>query len=215
MKVEPFILECAQLFGDTAYGTVSTNDWIRLYNEAVSAIISLRPDAHTETKTLTLVAGTQQTLTGTGEVRLMRLVCNMVAGVPGQAIRAIAMKDIPSSWHSDAADAGYLIYEYAWSLSTPRDFWVYPQATVTNSKVSAIVATVPADATDYENDDHDLPAIYTSSVIDWMMHRIFSGDDERTPNYIKSRDHRQDFYKHLGFQTKADSALNPKQLDQS
>mgnify|MGYP003572709256 CR=1 FL=1 len=65
-----YILDAAELYGDTAYDRIETTTWIKYLNAAIRTLILVRPDAGAVTESTLLVSGIKQTLP-TAALRLL------------------------------------------------------------------------------------------------------------------------------------------------
>ena len=98
-------------------------------NDALRALVSVRPDAASSTEVKLLTAGTRQTIPTDG-VRLIDVIRN--AGEDGlsstgRTVRRVSLDALNASmptWH--AATGQTEIREYAYDERSPREFWVYP-----------------------------------------------------------------------------------------
>jgi len=99
--------------------------WI---TDAQGEIGSYKPDALVKTSTLTLAAGTKQTLPSDG-ITLIDVVRNMGAGglTPGRAPRLVMREILDAqlpTWHSDTASAE--VKHYVFDPANQRAFYVQP-----------------------------------------------------------------------------------------
>lgn len=216
-KVIDYITQAAIHANDTGHVTWSQADWLRFYNESMSAVVIVRPDAYSVKKAITLAAGIYQELPS-DDLWLHRILYNYVGDIVGNAVRGPKKREeadaVDPSWPTHAANADDTIEEYLWSRSEPTKFEVYPQATA-SSKVMAVVAQVPADATDADNDDVALSAKYRPAQIDWMLYRAFCGDHENSPNWVRAAQFFRNFFNILGAKMQSDMAASPNVLEQN
>lgn len=121
--------------------------WI---NDAQREIALLKPDASAVNETVTLAAGTKQTIPSNGN-RLLKVVRNVVGTAPSSSIRLIDGNILDSQtpdWHSagvsGAAAHTTTIKHYIYNDQNPRVFYVYPGALGSTVKVDIIYSANPA-----------------------------------------------------------------------
>ena len=214
MKVSVLAAHCAREAGDADYVVWTTDNWLTYYNAAVKVVIGFRPDDYSVKRTLTLAAGTWQSIT-TGDLKLLRVLCNTPDGTAaGDAVNGPVnerMMDLSDpSWRS-ATESGTIL-EYTWSESTPRNFEVSPPA-IAGTQVWVIDAAVPDEATDADTDDIALPLNRYDALREWMMYLAMAGDDERTPNWARAGRHFQAFFSLMNMKLQIDMAANPKEME--
>lgn len=120
-------------------------------NDAQREIALLKPDASAVNETLTLVAGTKQSIPTNGN-RLLKVVRNVVGTAPSSSIRLVDGNILDSQtpdWHNanvggDAAHST-TIKHYIYNDSNPRNFYVYPGALGATVKVDIIYSANPTD----------------------------------------------------------------------
>ena len=71
-----YIVDAADLYGDTAYDRISTTTWIKYLNASIRALILVRPDAGATKVEVQLTAGVVQTLPSAA-LRLLDITRNM------------------------------------------------------------------------------------------------------------------------------------------
>lgn len=199
--------ETAQDEANVQWTAAQSLEWL---NDAQRAVAMARPDASTLTHSVTLVAGTQQTITG---LRFMTAIRNMGAdGVtPGRAIRLVergAKDESDPYWHAETASTEVL--EVIFDARTPKIFYASPP--IPNSPVVQIEiseAVNPANVADV-GDPITLDDIYSSAMIEWILYRFFSRDSEETPNIQRAISHFQAFFNLLQTKLQVDMAINPK-----
>lgn len=160
--------------------------WI---NEAVSAIVTAKPSAATETRVVNLAVGTKQEVPTDGPrkpVMLMRAIRNILPdGKPGRAISPIdivAMNAIEPDWHSERRtrqQADHYIYDE----QNPEEYFVYPANNGTG-KLELLLACIPepikasGNENEIESYDQDIGLIqgYDVAVLDYLIYRAQSKD---------------------------------------
>lgn len=217
LTVEEVIDRVSEVLQDANRVTWTETQLISWVNDAVRSLVMVRPDVSAVVKNLLLVAGTKQSLTVEGDLRLMSIARNMGADglTVGRAVTGpVPLEDLDSVnpyWHMDAA-TGYVI-QYVHDLATPDVFYVYPgvesgsefyiEARV--SQLPTQVAT-PADSTGIDE-------IYGPALIEWILYRAWSRDAETSPNWQRAARHFQNFFQLLGVKAQVDDANSPEKLE--
>lgn len=107
-------------------------------NDAQREIALLKPDASAKNTGVAMVAGTKQTIPNDGN-RLLRVVRNLtaVAGTGKRSVRIVDREVLDSqtpNWHDNTVtgDAAHsaLVKHYVYDESNPRNYYIYPGATV-------------------------------------------------------------------------------------
>ena len=188
-------------------------DWL---NEAMRAIVTVKPNATSVTVTLTLASGTKQTLPA-NHTMLHKVVRN--AG--GKAIRTLKRLEIIDAqipdWHSTVGLPFSAVVDMAFQDPTsPREFYVVPGNTGAGS-VEAIVSVIPTpiplpatgamDAGSYTT-TVPMDDIYQGILLDLVLFRAFSKDSA-------SPDAAQRAQSHLGLAQASLQALGAAQSTMS
>ena len=207
----------SELLQDVSRVTWTEPQLIEWCNDAVRALVLVRPDVSAVFKNLQLVAGTRQELTVDGDLRLMSLPRNM--GATGSTVgRSITgpvpqedMDAINPSWHTDTA-TGYVI-QYVHDLATPKVFYVYPQVEsgsefYVEARVSQLPTVITALTETLAVDD-----IYGPALIEWILYRAWSRDAETSPNWQRGAKHYENFFNILGIKSQIDAAISPESLE--
>ena len=160
------------------------NDLIDYFNDGQDEVVLILPEAGTTTGQLTLVAGTYQELEGLKLISIQR-------NTGGPAVRLTdreVMDANQPSWYTDPEEMH--ANSYMWDARAPRDFYVYPpvragvQVEATWVKYPAkIQYPAAADATiDDVLGDMDLPDIYKTALMAYIIFRAYSKDTENETN---------------------------------
>lgn len=158
-------------------------------NDAQREIAVLDPTANVKVGLVPLVAGTKQVLPA-GAIALVRLTRNMGVGgaTPGEAPRRVvaSMLDLHRpGWHTDTATL--IVKNYFEDAATPRVFYVWPPmsgATNVEAEYSAVPATVTVGADTITVED-----LYVNAIVDYVLYRAFSKDNEVPGIASKSGEH--------------------------
>lgn len=186
MLVSDLLSELDLILQDPDYGVWAQNERIRWLNAAVRQVLVVRPDAHTETATVQLVAGPYQTIP-TGHLKFLALIKNMGTdgATPGRVIRQVDREA------TDLADPTWQAMAGATEIDAvmvdpddPLAFWVYPPVHATTAVYALLRTSVAPDpialTTDspaYKaTDELDMPLVYQSPIIDYAAYRCFSSN---------------------------------------
>lgn len=210
MLVSAITARVSEILQDDASLTWTGAQLLQWVNDALRSVTLVRPDSTSVTASVLLVAGTLQTLTGTNDLRLIRVIRNMGAAgaTPGNAIRIgdmPAMDLLNPAWHTEAQQA--TITEYMYDDTRPKEFWVYPPAAVP-SYVQLSKSVLPTAVTAV-GDTLPVDDIYGPAIIEWCCYRAFSRDSEETPNWQRAARHFSAFFNLLQVKVSADMAINP------
>ncbi len=191
-------------------------DWL---NEAQRAVVIAKPNAKSGTAVFNLVSGTRQTLPEQYTI-LSRIVRN--GGATGKAIRQLARREILDAqlpgWHNTAVLPFNAQADYAFQdMMNPREFYVAPGNTGTGS-IEAVVGMVPANVATPSSGSQldiaaytgtvDLPDIYQSILLDFLLFRAFSKDSA-------APDAAQRAQTHLGLATAALGGMGASEMAMS
>lgn len=196
---------------------IELQNWI---NESYLQIVLLRPDANSKTGTFTCAVGTRQVLT-TGfstSLRLLDVVRNLAASSKKKVVRLInrsVLDDQRPSWHAETTTVD--VQNYTFDPRQPKEFFVYPPATV-EAQVEVVYADAPGAHALSEADLNPssgntevikLDDIYLSAIVDWVLYRAFSKDAEHAANASRAGAHHQAFISGISDKTKSDVSASP------
>ncbi|MEE3649456.1 MULTISPECIES: phage adaptor protein [unclassified Brenneria] len=174
------------------------------FNDAINAVIIIRPDAGLSEETFTCAAGTRQELPE-GAIRLLDVV--RVAG--GKAVLPFPRESLDyqfPDWHSMIGP----VERYCYDWKTPRTFFVFPGAeegTQLEINVSRLPSTATiSDLNSATNQAFPLDDLYINPVLEWILFRAFGKDAENGANAQLSSQHYQTFVDLLGVKSQTDNA---------
>ncbi len=183
---------------------------LRYLNDARREIAIARPDLYAVTSTITLVAGTKQSLPTDG-IRLIDVIRNMPAGVAGSAIRVVEREILDAqkpTWHTETGTAS--LKHFMYDERSPRVFYVYPPATASH-QIEITYGQSPTDiaigniaSTQLTQED-----IYTGAMVDYACYRAFSKDSEYAGNASRAAAHYSQFMNALGLGGKVSQVTSP------
>lgn len=216
MKVK-FILDAVQeVINDVRGVTYSSTQVFNWIDDAVRVLLSKRPDALVELRSVRLVPGTKQALPGDTH-KLMGIIRNMGTNgaIPGKAVRGpIAQEELDTfnpDWHNDLAVTE--ISEYIYNAASPLHYYVTPPVhTITAVYVEMRLATNHVAVVD-ENTDVPIIEQYTPALVEWCLYRLFSRDSEKSPNYARAAKHYSQFFQILGEKVAVDATVDPKVIE--
>lgn len=196
--------------------------WI---NDAVRAIVLVKPSAAPRTIVFALVEGTRQTVpTANGVQSLLKVIRNVKSVEQPEARRAIrpsSMAELDAqepNWH----DKRFVPYKsearlFLFDEVVPTEFYVYPGNNGSGA-VEASVAVVPpalvADGDDITSldaweGDIGLQELYLVPVVDYVMYRAQSRDDDNG-NAGRAAAHYAAFAQAIGIKITAEGSNSPR-----
>ncbi|AHG22193.1 hypothetical protein Z042_23195 [Chania multitudinisentens RB-25] len=196
---------------DVAWMRWTKAELLDYYNDAIRAVIIVRPDAGETSEILTCIAGTKQQLPD-GSNRLLD-----VSRVVGGRVVRPAPRDVLDSQFPDWHFSSGMIENYCYDEQTPKTFYVFPGA-VEGAQLDAVISRVPVPATISQVESGELvplDELYTNPIIEWMLYRCFSKDSQNgAVNNQLAQQHYQAFNDQLGIKTQADMALGNRKREQ-
>lgn len=204
----------AEILQDTGNVTWTAAQLIEWVNDAIRALALVKPDSTAVTATQQLTASqTKQALSGSSDLRLIRLVRNMGPNgtTVGRAIRLGDMNTLDSfdpGWHT--AEKSATVKEFMFNAERPKEFWVYPPVHATTAVHVELIKSVLPAAVTAVGDALPVDDIYGPPLIEWCCYRAFSRDSEETPNWVRAARHFAAFFNLLQIKMQADMAINPK-----
>ena len=205
---------------DTLQDTTSVrwteSELLNYINDAQREIVNFRPESSATTATITLVAGTKQSLPAAG-LRLIKVVRNMSAASNGTGKRSIRIVEIDilnsqePDWHDpdvvgDAAH-GAIVKHYIFDEDDPRNFYVYPGVSG-NSYVEIVYSAAPTDLS-AASDTISVDDIYANAIIDFVLYKAYLKDSEYAGNQQRAGTHYQLFTASISGGGQAQVNINP------
>lgn len=183
-------------------------EFFKWINDGQRVIALVRPDSCVANTTLTLVAGSKQTLPADG-LRLLDVVRNIaVDGSGARAVRHVDRDVLDTqnpSWHTDTG--AQLVKNYSYDNRDPKNFYVYPPALVT-SRLELIYSKNPTDVTALGS-AIAVADIYADPLLNYVLYRAYSKDAEFAQNFQLSAGYLGAFNSMLGIKTSKDAAFSP------
>jgi len=202
------ITDCRYVLQDPS-GTRWTDAELLLWlNIGQLAIAMGKPDASYTIANIQLAAGTKQSLPSGGLV-LMNVVRSMGTNgtTAGRALKPMSremMDTLDPDWHAAAASATPKVFIY--DSRNPKAFYVYPPQPSTGSVyVEAAYSVAPTFVAAVGN-AITIDDIYRGILVDYMLFRAFSKDDE-VGDASKAAFHLQQFSSAMGLKANGDAAM--------
>ena len=193
----------------------STAELILWVNDAQREIAVIKPDATAVNTTVTLAAGTKQTIPADGN-RLLNVVRNMSAASSGTGKRTVRLvsRDIldslEPSWHDPAvkgdAKHGATVKHFMYDDQNPRNFYVYPGVSG-NSYLEIIYSQNPA--TVAVNANLGVPDIYATAVMNYVLYMCYMKDTEYVANQQRATSHFNLFMSTVTGKSQIDTTTSP------
>jgi hypothetical protein len=186
--------------------------WI---NDAQREVALLKPDASAKNETVTLVAGTKQSIPTTGN-RLLKVVRNMSAASNGTGKRAVRLVDAEvlngqtPDWHDPtvSGDAAHtnIVKHYIYEEANPRNFYVYP-GVQGNAYLEIVYSANPAAVT--QSDNLSIPDIFANAIMNYVLYMAYMKDAEYAGNQQRASSHFQLFTASVTGKGQVDAVTNP------
>jgi hypothetical protein len=184
------------------------SEFFRWINDGQRSIALIRPDASVENTTVTLVAGSKQTLPSNG-LRLLDVIRNITGtNTGGRSVRHVDRDVLDTqnpSWHSEAGQA--TIKNFAYDNRDPKNFYVYPPA-LSTAKLEVIYSKDPTDVSALSS-PLSIPDIFADPLLNYVLYRAYSKDAEFAQNFQLSANYLNAFNGMLGIKTSKDAAFSP------
>lgn len=174
-------------------------------NDAQREVVLHRPDANMQNESMTLVAGSKQSLP-TGALRLIDIVRNVSGKAITQVNREVLDETLPN-WHETVAGTDK-IQHFIYDPADPKNFYVYPKGTSSMS-LEVVYSSAPSEIATVGSNTITLDDIYANCILDYILYRSYQKDSEYAGNAQRSMMHYQGFANALGIKTQADGATTP------
>lgn len=180
-------------------------EWL---NDAQRTIVMLAPSSSNFTTTVSLAAGTRQSIPSDGWLFLDAYRNMSAGGAPGRAVRLVSKKLLDSfnpDWHSDTGVA--VAKNYLFDPQDQTTFWVYPpndgtgHLQINYSRLPVACAT--------EGDAIYLNDILQTAILDYILYRACSKDAEYAPGIQLASGYWTAFTTAIGAKAAAEQANNP------
>lgn len=206
-----YIVEAADLYGDTSYERISSATWIKHLNAAIRALILVRPDAGSVTESVQLAAGIKQDKP-TAALRILDITRNMGTDglTTGKVITPCSRKNIDFSnllWSQATGETA--IDNYSYDSNAPDVFYVTPPvSSTTNVYVEMISSQLPTACTT-TGSDPGVNDLFFEPIVQFMLYKAFVKDDEGQ-EFQKAIAYLQTFFNLLQVEMSASTAAGPE-----
>jgi len=187
-----------------------TDDELILWiNDGCRFIALLRPDAAVVNASMSLAAGSKQSIAALTPPGL-RLLDVIRAVASGRAIRLVdreRLDTVMPSWH--AATAG-VPTNYTFDNRDPKTFYVYPPAAA-STQVEIVYSRVPVEVTagNVSSQDLSLDDVFMDPLLNYVLHRAYGKDADHAKNAALSAGYRQLAEMLLQGKSKSDAVFSP------
>lgn len=209
VKVVDILDRASIILQDNTNVRFPNDELLKFFNDAQKEVVLHRPDANMNNQSITLVAGSKQSLPSTG-LRLIDVVRNVSGKAVTQVDRQILDETLPN-WHETVAGSDG-IEHFIYDPADPKNFYVYPKGTDSIS-LEIVYSSAPSDQPvgnfDTDTSTITLDDIYANCLLDYILYRAYQKDSEYAGNAQRSMMHYQGFSNALGIKTQADSATTP------
>ena len=192
------------LLQDVAHVRWPIAEQLSYLTDGVRELCVLKPDACAKTATLSLVAGTRQTLPDDG-VSLIDVIRNTVGDkrAPRRAYRELLDAYDPL-WH--ASTPAQVVQHYTFDAQNQRVLHVYPPNTGTGA-LEIVYAAAPAELA--EGDSLGVSDVWVPTLVNYVLYRCYSKDAEYAGNATLAAAYYTAFSNQLAGKTGAETAVDP------
>lgn len=190
--------------------------WDFIY-DAEQTIANTRPDALNKTAAFTCTDGSRQDLSGTFSDAVNFLDAHSIVlsgGDLGGVVRRVSMRDLDAirpKWRT--ATRTNSLREFMHDKREPLIFHVNPPAL----SGAQLLISYSARPTAYPNVDEttrtSVGEQYLPMIMDWVLYRCFSKDEEGSVNSARALAYRKSFYEAMGIKDAAEDKAGPKNLE--
>jgi len=209
------IRRAAETLQDLTATRWSTGELVRYLNDGQREALMFRPDVFATSTTLTLVDGAKQTLPATA-AKLLDVVRNVAAASTKRVVRIVNRQLLDSQipdWH--IAPPAVSAIHYMYDPITPREFYVYPPATVL-TQLDIVVAQYPTAIAEPGSGTYTavsgnigMPDVLANSLTDYVLYRAFMKDAEQAGNATRAQTHYALFGSALNIDFKGTTGVVP------
>jgi len=206
-----YIVDAADIYGDTGYDRVTSATWIKYLNAAIRALILVRPDAGAVTESVTLSAGVRQSLPTAG-LRLLDITRNMGTDglTAGKIITPAKRSHIDFAnllWPAGTGDTA--IDNFSYDKENPEIFYVTPPVHATTVVQVEMVSSQLPTAVSTTASVTGTNSIFFEPLVQYMLYKAFIADDEDV-EFSKGMTFLQNFFNLLQVDMAASSAAGPE-----
>lgn len=169
----------------------SQSDLVEYAKDALVMLTMLYPKKFTKVKTITLRKGKVQYLDD--GCTLVKVIGDKDSGVSSSIASAAnerLMELFPSGCREPLTPEDYEVESFSIEESSDSIFYVQPPAPVAGIEIEVIVSCPP----DFNDKDYVIPTWAHNAVIEWMLYRAYSSEDESVQNINNADMHLKHFY---------------------
>ena len=218
IAAQALIRRAVETLQDTTSIRWPVAELVRYLNDGQREIIVHRPDAMVTNASLTLTAGTKQSLPSNG-AKLIDVVRNSAGSK--RAIRMCAREILDAQspgWHNLSGVTE--IVHFMFDPRDPKVFYVYPPAQSAGASVDLVYSALPTDiaepaaGTDYSavSGAISVPDIYSNALQDYVLYRAYTKDSQYAGNEARAQARYAAFANALGIEIKATVAVAPQSV---
>lgn len=213
MLVSELNTRVSEILQDTENVTWTLPQLIEWVNDAVRALVLVKPDASNVVVSIKLAVGTRQSLSGSSDLRMISVNRNMgpTGTTIGRAIRLADKKskdDFTPDWHTEASST--VVREYMFDEALPKVFWVSPPIPASPDVYVEASKSVLPSLVAVAGDTVPVDDIYAPPLIEWCCYRAFSRDSETTANWQRAARHFTAFFNLLQIKMQSDMSIDPR-----
>ena len=178
------------------------------YNNAVLAVVNLRPDASTKNISFTTEAGKSKQVLPSDGLRWMDIVYDVASGNPIRKTDRTTLDDQIPNWHNSV---GNRVTNWVFDERDPKTAYVYPQpADAVDIQIIYSVAPSAVNITDFENDTTTISIddSYFNAIKEYMLYEAYSKDADYASNASRAAAHYNKFERTLGNKSGVDKDAN-------
>jgi len=201
--VTDVVWRARQLIHDSAGSRWDDTEMLHWFNDGARELIMLKPSASADRRTISLVAGTVQTIPDDA-AQLLRITHN----TGGPAIRLIDQDRLDASvptWRTETPTSE--VFHYMYDEEDPREFQVYPPNDGTGA-VEARCAMMPRVLT-HISQDFPLEEFYIPVMVDYLLYRAYSKHSKFSGNENRAAGAYQRFAEKLGVRNQLEIVKDP------
>jgi len=200
IAVADIITRAGIVLNDESHVRWTVPELLAWINDAASEVVIRRPMAGAKTEALELAQGTLQTVDA---IELMDVIRNLPGGRAIDRTQRYLLDSADPDWYSMTPQNQ--VRHFMFDDRYRTQFYVYPPV-VAGTEVEVLVARAP-EATS-ESDTLAMAREYLSSILNWVLFRALSKDDEYG-NGAVAASYYQAFEAGLGRQNQTSGAVSP------
>lgn len=215
------LIRAAEMLHDAEFVRWTIPEMVQWLNDGQREIITHRPDALSASATVTLAAGSRQSLDAMAltprPLKLLQCIRNVAPTSKKRALRLVQRHVLDALAPGWSAMTGVVdVVHYMFDEREPRAFYVYPPAT-TVAQIEILYSAYPvdiaaplADGIDAVLGDVGLPDIFANALLDYVLYRAHSKDAEYAANGGMAAAHYSAFANAIGIEVQATAATKPR-----